>query len=85
MAGNSALKRIASVIQNPEILGVSNQIMEVRKGIERGRELMDTIQGLVDPATKTSFSLNTIVNTKVSKGGLFPFLIYLLLFSSFTT
>ncbi|GMR42536.1 hypothetical protein PMAYCL1PPCAC_12731 [Pristionchus mayeri] len=48
MAGNSALKRIASVIQNPEILGVSNQIME----------------GLIDPATKTSFSLNTIVNTK---------------------
>lgn len=31
MAGNSALKRIASVIQNPEILGVSNQIMEVRQ------------------------------------------------------
>ncbi|GMT19301.1 hypothetical protein PFISCL1PPCAC_10598 [Pristionchus fissidentatus] len=48
MAGNSALRKIASVIQNPEILGVSNQIME----------------GLTDPATKTSSSLNTIVNTK---------------------
>lgn len=40
---------------------------------------MNTIQGLIDPATKTSFSLNTIVNTKVSQEIPFPFLIPLVL------